>query len=358
MLLDRFGRVHTNLRISVTDRCNIRCFYCMPAENVQFKPRHEILSFEEIVRFARVAAWLGVNKLRLTGGEPLVRQDMPQLVARLAAIPGIDDLALTTNGILLAEQAADLKAAGLHRLNISLDALDAKVFKAIARRDGLDRVLAGIQVAIDAGFTRTRLNAVSIRNLTESEVIPLARFARQHALELRFIEYMPLDADGTWQSDQVLSGDTVRAMIADAIGPLVPCAVDDPSQPATDYEYVDGRGRVGFINPVTHSFCHNCNRLRLTAEGQIRNCLFSTVEWDARAILRSENAMNDSVGNALRGVPSDSVGNALRGVLESQSLDDQLAALIRECVGEKRAGHGIDTAEFVKPARAMYQIGG
>lgn len=346
MLLDRFGRVHTNLRISVTDRCNIRCFYCMPAENVQFKPRHEILSFEEIVRFARVAASLGVNKLRLTGGEPLVRQDMPQLVAQLAAIPGIDELALTTNGILLAEHAADLKAAGLHRLNISLDALDATVFKAIARRDGLDRVLAGIQAAIDVGFTRTRLNAVSIRNLTESEVIPLAQFARQHALELRFIEYMPLDADGAWQSDQVLSGDTVRAMITDVVGPLITCEVDDPSQPATDYEYVDGRGRVGFINPVTHSFCHNCNRLRLTAEGQIRNCLFSTVEWDARAILRSENATNDSLGNALRGVP------------ELPSIDDQLAALIRECIGEKKIGHGIDTPEFIKPARAMYQIGG
>jgi len=346
MLFDRFGRVHTNLRISVTDRCNIRCFYCMPAENVQFKPRHEILSFEEIVRFARVAASLGVNKLRLTGGEPLVRQDMPQLVAQLAAIPGIDELALTTNGILLAEHAADLKAAGLHRLNISLDALDATVFKAIARRDGLDRVLAGIQAAIDVGFTRTRLNAVSIRNLTESEVIPLAQFARQHALELRFIEYMPLDADGAWQSDQVLSGDTVRAMITDVVGPLITCEVDDPSQPATDYEYVDGRGRVGFINPVTHSFCHNCNRLRLTAEGQIRNCLFSTVEWDARAILRSENATNDSLGNALRGVP------------ELPSIDDQLAALMIACVGEKRAGHGIDTADFIKPQRAMYQIGG
>jgi GTP 3',8-cyclase len=327
-LVDRFGRVHTNLRISVTDRCNIRCFYCMPAENVRFRPKAEILTFEEIERFTRVAVELGVTKLRLTGGEPLVRHRLSDLVQRLAAIPGVEDLALTTNGILLDQQAAALKRAGLRRLNISLDALREEVFEEIARRPGLDKVLEGIQAAIVAGFKRIRLNAVSIRGLTESEIVPLAQFARQHGLELRFIEYMPLDADGKWSHDDVLSGDEVRAMIEDRVGALAPAGDQDPSQPATDYEYRDGSGRVGFINSVTHPFCSACDRLRLTAEGQIRNCLFSTVEWDARAVMRTGGT------------------------------DEQLAELLRSCVAAKKVGHGIDTPDFVRPERAMYQIGG
>ena len=327
-LVDGFGRVHTNLRISVTDRCNIRCFYCMPSELVRFKPRHELLTFEEIARFARVVAGLGVNKIRLTGGEPLVRHDLASLVAQLRAVAGVHEIALTTNGILLAEQAQALRDAGLSRVNVSLDTLDEERFFQISRREGLDAVLRGIFAAKEAGFRKIRLNAVAIRNLTEPDVVPLARFGREHGMEMRFIEFMPLDADGQWDSSQVLSGARIREIIEESIGPLVPLDVVDPSQPATDYAFANGGGQIGFINPVSQPFCGDCNRLRLTAEGQIRNCLFSTEEWDARALLRGGGT------------------------------DDELAELIRTSVGAKRAGHGIDSDQFVKPARAMYQIGG
>jgi cyclic pyranopterin phosphate synthase len=327
-LIDTLGRVHTNLRISVTDRCNIRCFYCMPDENVRFLPRRDILTFEEIERFARVVARLGVNKLRLTGGEPLVRAELPKLVARLVSIPGIHDIALTTNGILLEENAQALKDAGLSRLNISLDALTEETFRKIARRDGLDRVLAGIHAAKRAGFKRIRLNAVAIKGVTEPEVVPLTRFAREQGMEMRFIEFMPLDAENQWQHDQVLSGQEIRRLIEYAIGPLEPAQRPDPSQPATDFRFADGGPVVGFINPVTEPFCEDCNRLRLTAEGKVRNCLFSTVEWDARALLRGGGK------------------------------DEEIAQLVRECVAAKKPGHGIDSADFVKPQRAMYQIGG
>ncbi len=239
-LVDGFGRVHTDLRISVTDRCNIRCFYCMPAENVRFKPRSEILSFEEIDRFVRVVAQLGVHKVRLTGGEPLVRQNLAGLVAKLVSVPGIDDIALTTNGILLAEQAQPLHDAGLPRLNISLDTLDPETFRKISRRDGFERVLEGIFAAQRAGFEKIKLNAVAIRGITEPEIVPLAQFAREHGFELRFIEFMPLDADGGWDNEQVLAGDEIRDMIQRGIGPLEPVEGSDPSQPATDYRFVDG----------------------------------------------------------------------------------------------------------------------
>lgn len=327
-LIDSFGRVHTSLRISVTDRCNIRCFYCMPDENIRFKPRSELLTFEEIERLARVGAKLGINKLRLTGGEPLVRAELAALVEKLASIPGIEDLALTTNGILLADQAAALKAAGLRRVNISLDAMREETFRTIARRDGLDRVFAGIAAAQQVGFEQIRLNAVAIRGLTEEEIVPLARYARQQRLELRFIEFMPLDAEQRWQHDQVLAGETIRAALEAEFGPLVPAERPDPSQPASDYDYADGVGRVGFINPVSQPFCGDCNRLRLTAEGQVRNCLFSMVEWDARRLLRAGGS------------------------------DAELAQLLRECVMAKKPGHGIDSPEFLRPERAMYQIGG
>jgi cyclic pyranopterin phosphate synthase len=327
-LTDSLGRTHTNLRISVTDRCNIRCFYCMPDENIRFKPRHELLSFEEIERFVRVAARLGVNKLRLTGGEPLVRADLPALVAKLASIEGIRDIALTTNGILLAEHAQALKDAGLGRVNISLDTLTEETFRRIARREGLDRVLEGIAAAKRVGFAQIRLNAVAIRGITEPEIVPLARFARDEQMEMRFIEFMPLDAEEQWQHDQVLSGEEIRRQIESAIGPLEPAPRPDPSQPASDFQYADGGGTVGFINPVSQPFCADCNRLRLTAEGQIRNCLFSTVEWDARAVLRGGGS------------------------------DDDLAQLVRDCVLAKKPGHGIDSTDFIRPQRAMYQIGG
>jgi GTP 3',8-cyclase len=327
-LIDALGRVHTNLRLSVTDRCNIRCFYCMPDENVRFLPRRDILTFEEMERFVRVAASLGVNKLRLTGGEPLVRAELPRLVERLAAIEGIYDIALTTNGILLAEQAQSLKDAGLTRINISLDALTEETFRKIARRDGLDRVLAGIAAAKAIGFKKIRLNAVAIKGVTEPEVVPLVNFARAGGMEMRFIEFMPLDAENNWQHDQVLTGQEIRRAIEQAIGPLVPAARPDASQPATDFRFADGTGSVGFINPVTQPFCEDCNRLRLTAEGKIRNCLFSTVEWDARALLRGGGT------------------------------DRELAQLMRDCVWAKKPGHGIDSADFVRPQRAMYEIGG
>ena len=328
MLIDSFGRIHRDLRISVTDRCNIRCFYCMPEGTVQFKPRSELLTFEEIERFVSVAVSLGIRKLRLTGGEPLVRQDLHVLVGRLASLPGIVDVALTTNGILLTEQARALRDAGLHRLNISLDTLRPDAFRQISRRDGLERVLEGIAAAQRVGFEKIKLNAVAIKDLTEPDVVPLATFAREHGLELRFIEYMPLDADGHWSNDQVLSGRQIMAMLEDEFGPLEVVPVANHSQPATDYRYTDHPATVGFINPVTQPFCGDCDRLRLTAEGQVRNCLFSTVEWDARALLR---------------------GGA---------SDDKLRQLLHASVAAKKAGHGINSDEFVKPQRAMFQIGG
>ncbi|MCR9117053.1 MAG: GTP 3',8-cyclase MoaA [bacterium] len=327
-LIDAFGRVHTNLRISVTDRCNIRCFYCMPDEAIQFKPRDELLTFEEIERFARAAASVGVNKLRLTGGEPLVRSNLELLIAKLVAIPGIKDVALTTNGVLLGAQAPALKAAGLHRLNVSLDTLNEETFRRIARRQGIDRILEGLFIAKRAGFDNIRLNAIAIKSLTEAEIVPLARFSREHDFELRFIEFMPLDADQAWQSDLVLNGEKIRELIEAEFGPLVPAARPDPSQPAFDYQFADGAGKVGFINPVSQPFCGDCNRLRITAEGKVRNCLFSTEEWDVRHVLR--NGGDDAA----------------------------IIDLLRESIAQKKPGHGIDSDEFLRPQRSMYQIGG
>lgn len=327
-LVDRLGRVHNNLRVSVTDRCNIRCFYCMPAEQVEFRPREELLSFEEIERFARAVAPLGVRRLRLTGGEPLLRRDLHELIRRLAVIEGIDDVALTTNGMLLADQADALQQAGLRRINISLDTLREDVFQRISRRSGLDQVLAGVAAAQQAGFSKIRLNALAIRNLTEPEILPLARFARDRRLELRFIEFMPLDAAGQWQQGDVLTGAAVRSILEAEFGRLEAVCRTDASQPAIDFAYSDRRGRVGFINPVSQPFCESCNRLRLTAEGQVRNCLFSHAEWDARALLRAG------------------------------ADDHQLRALVRQCVAAKAPAHGIGDAQFVQPSRAMYQIGG
>jgi len=327
-LIDSFGRQHTSLRISVTDRCNIRCFYCMPDENLTFLPRDELLDFEEILRFVKVVAPMGVTQLRITGGEPLVRRDLNKLVAQLSKVPLVEDLALTTNGILLAEHAQILRDAGLQRINISLDAMSEETFKKISRRDGLDQVFQGIFAARRVGFTKIRLNAVAIRGLTEPEIVPLGRFARQHDLELRFIEFMPLDAERNWDQQQVLSGADIRRQLEAEFGRLEPVPREDPSQPAIDYRFVDGKGRIGFINPVSEPFCGDCNRLRITAEGQLRNCLFSNVDWDARQLMRNGGT------------------------------DEELAQLVRDCVVAKKAGHGIDSDEFIRPQRAMYQIGG
>lgn len=342
-LVDSFGRVHNNLRISVTDRCNIRCFYCMPAENVQFMPRADLLSFEEMERFVRICVGLGVNKVRLTGGEPLVRKDLSKLVAMIAAIEGIHDIGITTNGILLAEQAQELWDAGLRRINVSLDALDPVKFKEITRREGYEKVLEGIQAAQRVGFDPVKVNAVSVRGMTESEIVPFGEFARKTGAEIRFIEFMPLDAEQKWQNDLVLDGEQLRRMLEREFGALVPCQRDDPSQPARDYEFVDGGGRVGFINPVSEPFCGTCNRLRLTADGKVRNCLFSTTEWDARAVLRQP------LPPALRDADAETAAATREAALQ---------ALVRECVDAKKPGHGIDAPEFSRPARAMYQIGG
>ncbi len=324
-LTDRLGRVHTSLRISVTDRCNIRCFYCMPATDVVFRPREELLSFEEIQRMAHVAASLGVNKLRITGGEPLMRSELPTLIRQLTKVPGIVDLALTTNAMLLADQAAELKGAGLDRLNISLDAMNEQTFQKIARRKG---PLAGIAAARRVGFKNIRLNTVSMRGLTEAEILPLAHFARQHELQLRFIEFMPLDSDGAWSNTKMLLGQEVRDLLEAEFGPLEAAPRRDPSQPAVDYRFADGRGSVGFINSVSEPFCKTCNRLRLTSDGQLYNCLFSSENWDAKALLR---------------------GGA---------KDNDLRQLFRDCIAAKQPAHGIGQVDFQSPERAMYQIGG
>ena len=326
-LKDGFGRVHTDLRISVTDRCNLRCTYCMPAEAV-FRQREELLTYEEITRVVAVAVKLGVRTIRLTGGEPLVRRGIDSLVRLLVDLPGIEEVSLTTNGLLLADQAAALSAAGLARLNVSLDALAEPAFQRIARRQGLSAVLAGLAAARAAGFRAIRINAVSIRGLTEAEIVPLAEFCRREGFHLRFIEFMPLDAERSWASDRVLTGGEVRAILTEAVGPLEPVPAGDPGQPAVDWSWADGAGQVGFIDPVSNPFCDRCDRLRLTADGQFRNCLFSTQEWD------------------------------VRGMLRGGGDDESIAMLLRACVAAKHASHGIGSPAFLRPARAMYEIGG
>jgi GTP 3',8-cyclase len=327
-LTDRYGRKHAQLRVSVTDRCNIRCAYCMPAENVSFLPRSELLSFEEITRLVRACSELGIRKVRLTGGEPLVRAQLDRLVAMLHAIPALEEIALTTNAIHLARMAKPLRDAGLHRLNISLDTLQEETFRKLTRRSGLHRVLEGIQGALDAGFERTRLNAVIMPGMNDAEVEDLVGFARDRQLEIRFIEFMPLDADAHWERPNVITGFSLRARVENRFGPLIPVERTFTSQPATDYQFPDMPLRVGFIDSVSQPFCGACDRLRLTAEGQFRNCLFSTTEWDARRVLRGGGT------------------------------DEDIRELLTECVWGKKAGHGIDSPEFIRPERAMYQIGG
>ena len=327
-LIDTFGRSHNNLRISVTDRCNIRCFYCMPAENVQFMDRKDLLSYEEIERFVRLTVPLGVTKLRLTGGEPLVRKDLHRLVAALAQIAGIEDIGITTNGILLAEQAADLYAAGLRRLNVSLDALNAEKFKQITRREGYEKVLEGIEAAVKVGFQQIKINAVSVRGLTEDELIPFGHFARQTGHEVRFIEYMPLDADNAWERDKVLFAQEIIDLMSAGIRPLLPIPNADPRAPAADYQFDDGVGRIGFIASISRPFCANCNRFRITADGKLRNCLFSLEETD------------------------------LRGLLRGDATDEKIQQAVRDSIHAKWEGHEINTARFIQPTRPMYSIGG
>lgn len=327
-LIDTFGRVHNNLRISVTDRCNIRCFYCMPAENVTFMDRQELLTFEEIERFVRAVVPLGINELRLTGGEPLVRRELDKLVRMLIAIPGITDVGLTTNGLLLADQAEALYAAGLRRINISLDALDPVKFKQFTRREGYEQVREGIAAAQRVGFDPIKINAVSVKGMTEEEVVPFGHFARETGIEVRFIEYMPLDADNAWERGKVLYAREIIDRLSEELMPLVPVADQDPNAPASDYMFADGVGRIGFISSISQPFCMSCNRLRLTADGKLRNCLFSMEETDLRPLLRGS---------------SDAA---------------QIEAAVRASVAAKKEGHEINTARFIQPLRPMYSIGG
>ncbi len=327
-LVDSFGRVHNNLRISVTDRCNIRCFYCMPAENVQFMPRADLLSFEEMERFVRICVGLGVNKVRLTGGEPLVRKDLHKLVAMIAAIDGVRDIGITTNGILLAEQAQDLWDAGLRRINVSLDALDPVKFKEITRREGYENVLLGIQAAQRVGFTPVKVNAVSVRGMTETEIVPFGKFARETGAEIRFIEFMPLDADNAWERDKVLFAHEIIERLSAEIMSLIPIPDQNPHAPATEFVFEDGVGRIGFIASVSQPFCMNCDRFRITADGKVRNCLFSLEETD------------------------------IRGLLRGGGSDAEIADAVRASVAAKWEGHQINTAKFIQPDRPMYSIGG
>ena len=329
-LTDTFGRLHDNLRISVTDRCNIRCFYCMPETGTKFAPKSEILTFEEIERFVRLAARLGVRKLRITGGEPLVRRDLPVLIEKLGRIAGIEDIALTTNAVLLAEQAQSLYDAGLRRLNIHLDTLDRERFRQITRRDDFDRVMAGIDAAQAVGFKRLKLNAVAVKNLLEPDIVPLARFGRERGIEIRYIEFMPLDAQGLWLRDKVLLTDEMIAMLTREIGPLEAIPDADPRAPATEFRFADGGGRVGFVASVSKPFCLNCNRLRLTSDGKLRYCLFAVDETDVRAALRTPAPEGEAA----------------------------LEALIRQTVTDKWIGHEINSQKFVAPPRPMYAIGG
>ncbi len=337
-LVDPFGRTVRDLRISITDRCNFRCTYCMPAEGMHWLPREDILTFEEIERLAGICVErLGVDGLRLTGGEPTVRAHLPLLVAKLARLRVSaeagspyagrkPDLSMTTNGATFGLVAHDLRDAGLDRVNISLDTLRADRFLEMTRRDELHRVLDGIDAAQQAGFSPVKVNAVMQRGVNDDEIVDLANFGRDHDVEVRFIEFMPLDAAGDWRAASVVSQDEIVAAI-DAVHPLEPMP-NRGAAPADRWRYVDGRGCVGVIPTVTKPFCGDCDRIRVTAEGQFRTCLFETREFDLRALLRTG------------------------------ASDDDLAAEIVRAVGTKWAGHNIGQVSFIRPARSMSQIGG
>ena len=337
-LVDSFGRTIRDLRISVTDRCNFRCTYCMPEEGMKWLPRADVLSFEEIERLARIfVERFEVDGLRLTGGEPTVRAHLPVLVAKLAGlrVPASSsspfagrapNLALTTNGATFRLVAHELREVGLDRVNISLDTLRRDRFLEMTRRDELVRVLDGIEAAKEAGFAPVKINAVIERGTNDDEIVDLARFGRDHDVEVRFIEFMPLDASGHWMNDKVVGQDEIVAALA-AEFPLeqVPAR---GAAPADRWRYLDGRGTVGVIPTVTKPFCGDCDRVRLTADGQFRTCLFATTEFNLLAMMRAG------------------------------ASDDDVAAEIQRAVGLKWAGHQINQVNFVRPNRSMSQIGG
>ena len=324
-MVDPYGRIHDDLRISVTDRCNLRCVYCMD-DDIEFMARAEILTFEEIERVASVAHRLGVKAVRITGGEPLVRRSIVDLVHRIARI-GFADVSMTTNGLHLPPLAGALREAGLMRVNISCDSLRPDRFARIRRRGNLDEVLGAMDAAEAAGLSPVRVNVVLMAGVNDDEILDFAAFARRTGRAVRFIEFMPLDSGGQWTRDRLVPGDVVVQTISDR-WPLESCSAPGDPAPAERYRFADGRGEIGVISSVTHPFCGSCNRLRLTADGAIRNCLFSNDECSARDLMRGGGS------------------------------DDDLATLIRACLARKLPGHGINDPVFIRPRRSMSMIGG
>ena len=326
-LVDTQGRVVRDLRISVTDRCNLRCVYCMPAEGMPWLPKDDLMTYEELTHFACVCLDLGVTGIRLTGGEPTVRADLPVLVRMLDGLRPDLDLSITTNGLKLVAMAEPLREAGLKRVNVSLDTLDPKRFHQIARRDRFPQVIAGLEAARRVGFARIKINTVLMRGFNEDESVPLARWARDEGYELRFIEWMPLDYQHGWAREKLVPAAEILEQIHAAF-PIEPARTEDPSAPASLYRYLDGRGNVGVIASVTRPFCGHCDRIRLTADGQIRTCLFANREYDFRAALR-------------------------RG-----ASDAEIAELLKAAVWRKEPGHLINSPFFKQPERGMSAIGG
>ena len=327
-MLDRFGRIHTNLRISVTDVCNFRCIYCMP-EDMAFMPDAALMTFDEILNLARIFVELGVSKVRITGGEPLVRPGVPALIEQLAQLEGLRDISLTTNGIGLIRQAQALYDAGLRRINVSLDTLNEEKFEQMTRRKVLSRVLAGLKTAHECGFNPIKVNAVAMRGFTDDEIVDLATFARQNEYQLRFIEFMPLDADDVWGRNMYIPGKEIIDKI-NAVYPLTPVTLNGEakSDTAQRYRFSDNGNEVGIIPSVSEPFCENCNRVRLTADGKFRTCLFSLVETDLLTPLREG------------------------------ASDEIMSQLILDAVAQKEAGHKINATDFIKPERNMSRIGG
>ena len=325
-LLDRHGRRIRDLRVSVTDRCNFRCQYCMPAEGMPWLEREELLTFEEIVRLVSLLTVMGIEDVRLTGGEPLVRRDFPRLVSMLSALQGLRDLSLTTNGYLLERDASALAEAGIQRVNVSVDSLQRDRFFQITRRDALPQVLRGLDAVASIPSIRAKVNALGIRGFTEREILPFCELARSTGIQVRFIEFMPLDADHTWSQDQVLTGEEIRQAIETRFD-----LVEEPREPSATarvFGFADGRGEIGFVNPISEPFCADCNRIRLTSDGKLRTCLFSLAETDVREPLRAG------------------------------ASDAELERLIRSAVWRKELKHRINQPGFVQPERTMSAIGG
>ena len=328
ILRDSYGRAIRDLRISITDRCNFRCFYCMPKEAMEWQPKSEILSYEEIITLAEVFVSLGITKLRVTGGEPMLRRDLESLIERLAKIEGIEDLAMTTNAHFLRGRAEGLKNAGLQRLTVSLDSLTKERFTLLTGRNELDRVIDGIDAALEAGLDPVKVNSVVIRGINDDQVVSFAGFAREKGVQVRFIEFMPLDNGKVWRREMVVPGDELRRLI-DEVYPLERVVSGNLSETARRWRFADGApGEVGFINPVTQPFCGHCSRIRLTADGMIRTCLFSTVEHNIKGLLRSGASRN------------------------------QLVDFIAATIEKKEERHHINDASFVQPLRTMSCIGG